>query len=306
MDINQPTDEEMLARVLHRDGLMLVIDKPAGIPVHKGPKGGPNLEASFDALRFGLPRAPVLAHRLDKETSGCLVLGRHRKATASLGLLFKHSKISKTYWAVVEGGPEADEGIIELPLGKLNAERGWWQKPDPQGQPAMTRWRVLGRSYSPATPPPDSAFTSGTNSPPPCGAKTSGARSEGSGVGVPTGSLARSHPPPQPSPTRGEGAQGGGGDIETPPTRSTRLTWLAMEPVTGRTHQLRVHSAASGWPIVGDNIYGNGPRFGEPRLHLHAREISIPLSKNKPPVHVVAPAPAHMHERLRMCGWNGE
>ncbi|CCD86134.1 putative RNA pseudouridine synthase (Uracil hydrolyase) (fragment) [Bradyrhizobium sp. ORS 285] len=86
----------------------------------------------------------------------------------------------------------------------------------------------------------------------------------------------------------------------------TKLTWLAMEPITGRTHQLRVHSAASGWPIFGDNIYGNGPRFGEPRLHLHAREISIPLSKNKPPVQVVAPAPLHMHERLRLCGWNGE
>ncbi|MGJ4999231.1 RluA family pseudouridine synthase [Bradyrhizobium sp. HKCCYLS3077] len=297
MDINQPTDEEMLARVLHRDGLMLVIDKPAGIPVHKGPKGGPNLEASFDALRFGLPRPPVLAHRLDKDTSGCLVLGRHRKATASLGLLFKHGKISKTYWAVVEGGPEADEGVIELPLAKLNAERGWWQKPDPNGQPAVTKWRVLGRSYAPASASPHSAPSCGTASPPPCG--------EGSGVGVPAGSLARSHPPPQPSPARGEGAHLSGGQSVTP-THGVRLTWLAMEPITGRTHQLRVHSAASGWPIFGDNIYGNGPRFGEPRLHLHAREISIPLSKNKPPIHVVAPAPLHMHERLRLCGWNGE
>ncbi|MGJ5177829.1 RluA family pseudouridine synthase [Bradyrhizobium oligotrophicum] len=280
MDINQPSDEEMLARVLHRDGLMLVIDKPAGIPVHKGPKGGPNLEASFDALRFGLPRPPVLAHRLDKETSGCLVLGRHRKATASLGLLFKHGKISKTYWAVVEGGPEADEGVIELPLGRLNAERGWWQKPDPEGQPAVTKWRVLGRSFF---------------SPPPCG--------EGSGVGVPA-KTARVDPPPQPSPARGEGAHLSSG--EKVHATGPRLTWLAMEPITGRTHQLRVHAASQGWPIVGDNIYGNGPRFGEPRLHLHAREISIPLSKNKPPVQVVAPAPAHMHERLRLCGWNGE
>ena len=75
--------------------------------------------------------------------------------------------------------------------------------------------------------------------------------------------------------------------------------------VTGRTHQLRVHSAASGWPIVGDNIYGNGPRFGEPTLHLHSREIVIPISKNKAPVRVVAPAPAHLQERLRLCGWNG-
>lgn len=237
MDTPQPTPDEIQARVLYRDGLMLVIDKPAGIPVHRGPKGGANLEASFDALRFGLPRPPVLAHRLDRDTSGCLVLGRHRKATASLGLLFKHGKVSKTYWAVVEGGPDADEGEIDLPLGRLNAERGWWQKPDPDGLPSKTTWKVLGR---------------------------------------------------------GAGKSG------------ERLTWLALEPITGRTHQLRVHCAASGWPIVGDNIYGNGPRFGEPSLHLHAREIVIPLSKNKPPVRVTAPVPPHLQERLGACGWTGE
>src|SRR5215475_10148644 len=60
-----------------------------------------------------------------------------------------------------------------------------------------------------------------------------------------------------------------------------QFTWLALEPLTGRTHQLRVHCAAQGWPIVGDNIYGNGPRFGEPRLHLHSREIVVPISRNK-------------------------
>src|ERR1700678_2282522 len=147
MDVPELTAEEIQARVLHRDGLMLVIDKPAGLPVHRGPKGGANLESSFDALRFGLPRPPVLAHRLDKDTSGCLVLGRTLKATASLGLLFKHGKISKTYWAVVEGGPVEDQGTIDMPLGRLNAERGWWQKPDADGQPATTNWKVLGRGF---------------------------------------------------------------------------------------------------------------------------------------------------------------
>src|SRR6195952_2895412 len=161
MDVPELSAEQIQARVLYRDGLMLVIDKPAGLPVHRGPKGGANLEASFDALRFGLPRPPVLAHRLDRDTSGCLVLGRHRKATASLGLLFKHGKISKTYWAVVEGGPLEDEGTIDMPLGRLNAERGWWQKPDPEGQTAIPNWKVLGRSLSlpssrktPPTPDP--------------------------------------------------------------------------------------------------------------------------------------------------------
>ena len=259
MDTPQPTADEIQARVLHRDGLMLVIDKPAGIPVHRGPKGGANLEASFDALRFGLPRPPVLAHRLDRDTSGCLVLGRHRKATASLGLLFKHNRISKTYWAVVEGAPAEDEGTIDIPLGRLNEERGWWQKPDPNGLPSTTRWKVMGRSARTASPRP-----------------------------LPSHCVL-----------------GWGEDAPAPDAEeSAPLTWLALRPITGRTHQLRVHCAAMGWPIVGDNIYGNGPRFGEPSLHLHARELMIPLSKNKPPVVVTAPIPEHLRERLKACGWN--
>ena len=95
------TPEEIVARLLYRDGLILVIDKPAGLAVHKGPKaassaGRESLEDYFDALRFGLPRAPALAHRLDRDTSGCLVLGRHRKALAELGRLFKSGGIGKT------------------------------------------------------------------------------------------------------------------------------------------------------------------------------------------------------------------
>jgi tRNA pseudouridine32 synthase/23S rRNA pseudouridine746 synthase len=143
----QITPEQMVARVLYRDGLMLVIDKPAGFAVHRGPKGGTSLEDYFDALRFGLPRAPALAHRLDRDTSGCLVLGRHRKALATLGKLFKNGQVGKTYWAVVEGGPATDEGRIDLPLGRLDATRGWWMKPDAKGQPAVTEWKVMGRSY---------------------------------------------------------------------------------------------------------------------------------------------------------------
>src|SRR5256885_10303084 len=113
------TPEEIVARLIYRDGLMLVLDKPAGIAVHKGPKGGASLEDFFEHLRFGLPRPPALAHRLDRDTSGCLVLGRHRKALAHLGALFKHGRVGKTYWAIVEGGPEADAGGIDLPLGRL-------------------------------------------------------------------------------------------------------------------------------------------------------------------------------------------
>lgn len=233
------TAEEIERRILFRDGLMLVIDKPAGVPVHRGPKGGHSMEDYFDALRFGLPRAPALAHRLDKDTSGCLVLGRHRKALAHLGLLFKHGKVGKVYWALVEGDPPADTGTIDLPLGRRDAARGWWMKPDPNGQTALTQWTVLGRS------------------------------------GAIAGSAAS----------------------------QAALSWLALVPLTGRTHQLRVHCAAMGWPIVGDEIYGTAPRMGGPGLHLHAREIAVPLYPKRDPVRVVAQPPPHHRERLGRCGW---
>jgi tRNA pseudouridine32 synthase / 23S rRNA pseudouridine746 synthase len=189
------TPEEIIARLLYRDGLMLVLDKPAGFAVHKGPKGGESLEDYFGALRFGLPRAPALAHRLDRDTSGCLVLGRHRKALAELGRLFKAGRVGKTYWALVEGGPDDDEGRIDLPLGRKDATRGWWMKHDPQGQPAMTTWKVLGRVQGVAADG-ELAFAtdpSAGSSPPPCG--------EGLGVGVAVGghiSCNNDDPPPQP------------------------------------------------------------------------------------------------------------
>jgi len=300
MPLKEITPDEMLARVLYRDGLMLIIDKPAGLPVHRGPKSGASLEDYFDALRFGLPRPPALAHRLDKDTSGCLVLGRHRKALAHLGLLFKHGKVDKTYWAVVEGGPDAEEGAIALPLGRLDQSRGWWMKPDPHGLPSVTTWKVLGRGVSlvGAELRRDRATDS---SPPPCG--------EGLGVGVDERGKAAPQPPdplPHPSPIRGEGAAA----ARSEPTSAasgggkTKLTWLALTPVTGRTHQLRVHCAASGWPIVGDNIYGTAPRFGGPIQQLHARDVTVPVSKNKAPVRITAPVPDHMRDWLRACGWN--
>src|ERR671920_2154162 len=112
------TGDEILSRVLYRDGLMLVMDKPAGLPVHPGPKGGETLVRHLDALRFGLPRRPEAAHRLDKDTSGRPVLGRHAKALPRLGELVARNEVDKVYWAVVEGGPSGDEGEIDLPLAK--------------------------------------------------------------------------------------------------------------------------------------------------------------------------------------------
>jgi tRNA pseudouridine32 synthase / 23S rRNA pseudouridine746 synthase len=220
--------EEIVSKVLYRDALMLVIDKPAGLPVHPGPKGGETLTHHLDALRFGLPRRPEAAHRLDKDTSGCLILGRHPKAIARLNELFKKNEVDKVYWAVVEGGPAGDEGEIDLPLAPKSPDRGWWMKVDPKGLPSLTRWRVLGRSDG--------------------------------------------------------------------------LTLLELRPVTGRTHQLRVHCQASGWSILGDPIYGTAPRFGGPGLHLHARSVTVPLYPKKAPIAVEAPVPEHMRERVMACG----
>jgi len=311
--------EEMLARVLYRDGLMLVIDKPAGQAVHPGPKGGPSLLDYFDALLFGLPRSPGLAHRLDRDTSGCLVLGRHRKALAHLGALFRHGRVRKVYWAVVEGGPEEDEGRIDLPLGRLDVTRGWWMKPDPNGQPAVTTWRVMGRFLplpacgaasaggavgAPANPlapslPPRAIASGGEG----------GERSEpGGGSFDPVDAhFAKANRPPTPDPSPPRFARGEGNlEAGARETESARYSWLLLEPLTGRTHQLRVHCAAMGWPVVGDAVYGTAPRTGGPPLHLHAREVVVPLYPKREPVRVVAPVPQHMRPALTACRWRGE
>src|SRR5437867_12708165 len=183
--------EGIECRVLYRDALMLVVDKPAGMAVHRGPKGGASLEDCFDDLRFGLPRPPALAHRLDRDTSGCLVLGRHRKALAHLGALFKHGRVGKTYWAIVEGGPDANAGEIDLPLGRLDATRGWWMKPDAKGLPAQTRWRVLGRAADSVTSPLEGEVGSRA---------LRESREGGSGSAD-----SEKYPPPHPSPSRGGG-----------------------------------------------------------------------------------------------------
>src|SRR5579884_3616099 len=130
---NAPAD--LLDRVLYRDGLVLIVDKPAGIPVHSGPGGGPHLEHWFPLLRFGLPHPPALAHRLDRDTSGCLVLGRHPKALRRLGRLFAEGLVEKVYWAVVAGAPPEPVGRIETGLRKLIRREGWRMVVAPEGRP---------------------------------------------------------------------------------------------------------------------------------------------------------------------------
>jgi tRNA pseudouridine32 synthase/23S rRNA pseudouridine746 synthase len=223
------TPETLLERVLYRDDHLIVLDKPAGIAVHKGRGDGPNLEALFTSLSFGMARQPALAHRLDRETSGCLVLGRHRKALAELGRLFKRGEIDKTYWAVIVGDPP-ESGMIDLPIARRSDERrSWVMKVSATGDASKTLFRCLGRSDG--------------------------------------------------------------------------LAWLELKPLTGRTHQLRVHCAASGFPIAGDTLYGGDTaRSASRMIHLHARQIAIPRRKTDSPLIVTAPVPEHMHTLFRACG----
>jgi len=228
----------LLDRVLYRDGLMLVIDKPAGLPVHAKPgskkgEGGESLEDYFDALRFGLPRPPALAHRLDRDTTGCLVLGRHPKALRKLHKLFLESKIDKTYWAICRGVPEKLSGTIDAPLKKGTEKKGWKMSlaaPDDDGAlAAVTTYRTLKSKDG--------------------------------------------------------------------------VSFIEAKPKTGRTHQIRVHLASIGAPIIGDSLYGDlsNEDRAQPMM-LHARRIIIPIPKNKEPVVVEAPPPEAMRAMLEKCG----
>lgn len=225
------THDEMQARILYRDALIIIVNKPPGIPVHAGPKGGPNLEQYFNALRFGLPKPPALVHRLDRDTSGCLVLGRHPKALRKAGALFSSGRIEKTYWAIVEGAPPSAEGRVNLALKKETPQRGWKMIVSKDGQDAITDYRILGQAAG--------------------------------------------------------------------------RTWLELKPRTGRTHQIRVHCATLGCPVVGDSLYGAKGKGVAGELMLQARAISLPLYPNRPAITAQSPPPPHMIEALRACGWDG-
>lgn len=205
----------LASRVLHIDAHLIVLDKPAGLAVHPGPRTPRSIEDHLPELRFGFQRLPQPAHRLDRDTSGCLALGRHPKAVKRLAALFADGKVGKTYWAAVEGAPAGDEGVIDAPLLKVSTKAtGWRITVDPKGKPARTSWRVLDRQ----------------------------------------------------------------------PGRSL----VAFMPETGRTHQVRVHAAYLGCPLLGDPVYGRG----EGPMQLHARQLAIPYGDT--PIVAVAPVPAHM------------
>jgi tRNA pseudouridine32 synthase/23S rRNA pseudouridine746 synthase len=145
-------------RILFIDAEALVIDKPAGLAVHAGPRTPYSLDDHLSALRFGFRRPPSPVHRLDRDTSGCLLLSRNPKAHKRFARAFEDGRVEKLYLAVLEGALDG-EGPIDMPLLKISSrEQGWRMVPDPEGQAARTHWRALAQqggrtlvAFTPAT-----------------------------------------------------------------------------------------------------------------------------------------------------------
>lgn len=223
-----PDDIVMMQQaVLFQNKDVIVIDKPPGLAVQGGTGISKSVDGLLDALRFDGER-PKLVHRLDKDTSGVLVLARHAKAATALMKEFSGKTAQKTYWALVKGVPDSNEGKIDMPLSKQ--EEGDHEKvavDEDEGKRAVTFFKVLERL-------------------------------------------------------------------------SRTLAWVELMPVTGRTHQLRVHMAEIGTPIIGDGKYGGRDCMVEGlsnKLHLHARRLVIPGMLD-----VTAPLPKHMQASWEKLG----
>ena len=132
--------------ILYEDGEALVVDKPGGLPMDRPRAGGPSLEDHLDDLRLGFQRPPVPVHRLDADTSGCLLLARNPKALKRFAKAFEDRLVGKRYLGIVDGELADEEGTIELALSKISsAEKGWRMIPAKKGKPSVTHWRVLAR-----------------------------------------------------------------------------------------------------------------------------------------------------------------
>jgi 23S rRNA pseudouridine955/2504/2580 synthase len=229
-------DEQFVqSLVLHRDRAAIVIDKPPGLATQGGTKTERHLDGLLDGLQFEAEGRPKLVHRLDKDTSGVLLLARSAGTAAHFAKAFSSRTARKLYWALVVGVPSIDDGMIELPLAKQPGTGGEKMHVDEkEGAPARTRYRVVERAGNAAC-------------------------------------------------------------------------WVQLEPYTGRTHQLRVHMAAIGHPIVGDGKYGGQDAYltgGISRkMHLHARRLRVDHPDGSK-LDVSAEPPKHFAESLEHLGFD--
>jgi 23S rRNA pseudouridine955/2504/2580 synthase len=229
-------DEVQLVRdmVIYEDPGAFVLNKPPGLATQGGTKTMQHLDRLLDGLGDERGR-PKLVHRLDKDTSGALLVARTARAAGHFAKAFSGRTAKKVYWALVVGVPDADEGTIDAPLAKQPGTGGEKMHIDEEhGLPAKTRWRTIDRA-------------------------------------------------------------------------GNRAAWVELQPLTGRTHQLRAHMAAIGHPIVGDAKYGGAEAFltgGISRkLHLHARRIRIDAPESGK-IDVTAELPAHFAETLNTIGFS--
>lgn len=242
--------------VIYRDDDVIAINKPAGLPTQGGTgQGGRHVDALAEALKFGFEEKPRLVHRLDKDTSGVLLLARSRAVAKALTDAIRHRETRKIYWALVAGVPTPYLGEIKYGLVKASGH----------GRHGEGEKMICIH-------PRDLATT--------------------------------------------EGAKRAHTLYATLYRVASRAAWVAMEPVTGRTHQLRAHMAEIGHPIIGDGKYGGsgqenlgdgwGAQLGgiiSKKLHLHARSMTFAHPVTKKPVTVTAALPEHMANTWDTLGW---
>ncbi|MGR3590382.1 MAG: RluA family pseudouridine synthase [Limimaricola soesokkakensis] len=250
-------DAEMIRGcVIYRDDHIIAINKPAGLPTQGGSGVSKHVDGLAEALRDGFEDKPRLVHRLDKDTSGVLLLARTRTAAKGLTENLKHRETRKIYWAAVAGAPQPRAGIIKYGLVK-----------------AM-----------------------------------------GHGKGGEGEKMQCIHPAEV---DKTPGAKRATTEFATISALGQRVSWMALVPVTGRTHQLRAHMAEIGHPVVGDGKYGGssqenlGDGWGsglgaeiDRKLHLHARSLKIEHPVTKAVLQLVAPLPEHMERTWDFLGWD--
>ncbi len=221
--------------VLYQDEAAIVVNKPPGMAVQGGTGTARHIDGLLDVLRADGGERPRLVHRLDKDTSGALVLARTARAARDLTSAFRSKAARKLYWAIVVGIPSPSAGRITLNLAKSDGAQREKMQADPDGRTAITDYRMLDHM-------------------------------------------------------------------------GRRAALVGLSPRTGRTHQLRVHMAAVGTPILGDGKYGGAEAFLPGvalarQLHLHARRIVLPNPMGGM-IDVVAPPPVHLRETLATLGLN--
>jgi 23S rRNA pseudouridine955/2504/2580 synthase len=236
----KPVDP-MLARdlqrmVIYRDDWVMALNKPHGLPVQGGPGIKIHVDGMLDALRFGAEDRPRLVHRLDRDTSGLLLLARTPGVAAKLAASFRGRQVRKEYWAVVVGVPDPPAGKIDRALARIGGPRG------ERSALALAGDAKAAQSVT---------------------------------------------------------------SYETMDVVGSKFALLAMSPHTGRTHQLRVHAASIGTPILGDSKYGVEHSLVEgfnDQLHLHARALTLPHPEGGP-LRLEADLPPHMRETFKTLGF---